>query len=187
MLEWQNSRLQSKMESPVERASSRQSRDIAIARNVYDESFFTASKRHGSPLSSKEDSTKKSRYLNVVRRKLSPSSCSWSGFISVLTQLMPIIRWLPKYNFKEDLFPDLNGGVTVAVMHIPQGIAILYWCMDRLPSYVLTSSDWQNNTLRFSLATARINLYVMRSLWRRGHDLAVRLLCYSEELLSKYQ
>ncbi|RMX43870.1 hypothetical protein pdam_00021076 [Pocillopora damicornis] len=123
MLEWQNSRLQSKMESPVERASSRQSRDIAIARNVYDESFFTASKRHGSPLSSKEDSTKKSRYLNVVRRKLSPSSCSWSGFISVLTQLMPIIRWLPKYNFKEDLFPDLNGGVTVAVMHIPQGLA----------------------------------------------------------------
>ena len=112
------------MESLEEWSICRQSPDIDIARNVYEESFFTATRPHGRPLSAEEGSSKKSHYWHVVQRKLFPSSCSWSGLISFLARLMPIIRWLPKYNIKEDLFPDANGGVTLAVMHIPQGIAI---------------------------------------------------------------
>lgn len=116
-----------KMESsPGERSIHRQSPEIDIARNVYDENFFTATKRDRFPSSNKDDSVKKNYYWRVVHPKLSSCSCSWKGLISFLAGLMPIIRWLPKYNFKEDLFPDLNGGVTVAVMHVPQGIGIFY-------------------------------------------------------------
>ncbi|XP_066017113.1 prestin isoform X1 [Pocillopora verrucosa] len=111
------------MESLEEWSICRQSPDIDIARNVYEESFFTATRPHGRPLSAGEGSSKKSHYWHVVQRKLFLSSCSWSGLISFLARLMPIIRWLPKYNIKEDLFPDANGGVTLAVMHIPQGLA----------------------------------------------------------------
>ena len=120
------------MESLEEWSICRQSPDIDIARNVYEESFFTATRPHGRLLSAEEGSSKKSHYLHVVQRKLFPSSCSWSGLISFLARLMPIIRWLPKYNIKEDLFPDVNGGVTLAVMHIPQGIAMFYRSMNSM-------------------------------------------------------
>ncbi|ETN84422.1 sulfate permease [Necator americanus] len=36
---------------------------------------------------------------------------------------MPILDWLPKYKFKEDLISDAVGGFTTGVMHVPQGIA----------------------------------------------------------------
>lgn len=36
--------------------------------------------------------------------------------------LFPILRWLPRYR-KEDILPDAIAGLTVAVMHIPQGMA----------------------------------------------------------------
>lgn len=39
---------------------------------------------------------------------------------------MPSIEWLSNYNWKEDLSGDLISGMTVAIMHIPQGNAILY-------------------------------------------------------------
>lgn len=36
---------------------------------------------------------------------------------------IPIFEWLPKYNVKTNLFPDLISGNTVGVMNIPQGMA----------------------------------------------------------------
>ena len=43
------------------------------------------------------------------------TSCSLSLIIS--------ITWLPKYKWQHDLLHDLVSGFTVAVMHIPQGMA----------------------------------------------------------------
>ncbi|VDM62334.1 unnamed protein product [Angiostrongylus costaricensis] len=40
-----------------------------------------------------------------------------------LISFIPIIQWLPHYNWKENLLPDVIGGLTVGVMHVPQGIA----------------------------------------------------------------
>lgn len=36
---------------------------------------------------------------------------------------MPVLKWLPKYSIKTKLVGDITAGITVAVMHIPQGMA----------------------------------------------------------------
>ncbi|EJD74116.1 hypothetical protein LOAG_18525, partial [Loa loa] len=39
------------------------------------------------------------------------------------TEFIPILQWLPKYQWKTDMHHDIVGGLTIGVMHIPQGIA----------------------------------------------------------------
>ena len=91
--------------------------DIAIARKVYDENLLASA--HG--YSGHEETGDKKQYLRTLRKKLSSCSCSASCFSSFVARLVPIIRWLPKYNVKKDLLADITGGVTVGIMHIPQG------------------------------------------------------------------
>ena len=45
------------------------------------------------------------------------------SFISWFFSLFPIIHWLPKYKPKSDLLPDFIAGITISILHIPQGIA----------------------------------------------------------------
>ena len=91
--------------------------DITIARKVYDENLLASA--HGRP--GYDESGDKKQYLSSLREKLASCSCSASGFCSLLVGLAPILRWLPKYNVKNDLTADITGGVTVGIMHIPQG------------------------------------------------------------------
>uniref|UniRef100_A0A1B6L5G6 STAS domain-containing protein n=2 Tax=Graphocephala atropunctata TaxID=36148 RepID=A0A1B6L5G6_9HEMI len=42
---------------------------------------------------------------------------------SCLVSLIPVLKWLPTYKWKQDFLGDIISGFTVAVMHIPQGIA----------------------------------------------------------------
>ncbi|EPB80893.1 hypothetical protein ANCCEY_00095 [Ancylostoma ceylanicum] len=35
---------------------------------------------------------------------------------------LPILKWLPRYNIKQNLINDIIGGLTVGIMHIPQGV-----------------------------------------------------------------
>ncbi|GAB0099045.1 solute carrier family 26 member 6 [Sergentomyia squamirostris] len=44
-------------------------------------------------------------------------------FLALLYSLVPIVEWLPRYSFKKSFMGDLTSGITVAVMHIPQGMA----------------------------------------------------------------
>uniref|UniRef100_A0A7I4Z7K5 STAS domain-containing protein n=1 Tax=Haemonchus contortus TaxID=6289 RepID=A0A7I4Z7K5_HAECO len=43
-----------------------------------------------------------------------------------LLGFVPILNWLPQYNVKENLIRDIIGGLTVGIMHVPQGIAYSY-------------------------------------------------------------
>ena len=88
--------------------------DIRIERRVYDESVPLLATRRIT------DSGNKG-YLQAVKTKVSSVSCSKDSFCQWLVNLFPIIRWLPKYNIKRDLVADISGGLTVGIMHIPQG------------------------------------------------------------------
>ena len=91
--------------------------DVTISRKVYDESHFTkANHRHLSA-----EPLEKNNCFRTVCTKLSSCSCSRTGVCNFLYGLAPIIQWLPKYNVKKDLVADITGGITVGIMHIPQG------------------------------------------------------------------
>ncbi|CAF0827107.1 unnamed protein product [Adineta steineri] len=51
--------------------------------------------------------------------------------INSLFDRIPIIRCLKEYNLRKNLFYDVNAGFTVAIMHIPQGMA--YGILTTLP------------------------------------------------------
>lgn len=90
--------------------------DIRIERKVYDESVpLLATRRSTDSLSEKKG------YVKAVKSKVSSVSCSKESFVQWLVGLFPIISWLPKYNIKRDLVADISGGLTVGIMHIPQG------------------------------------------------------------------
>ncbi|XP_023298753.1 solute carrier family 26 member 6 [Lucilia cuprina] len=47
---------------------------------------------------------------------------NWS-FWSMFAGIIPILQWLPKYSPKRDMVGDIMAGFTVAIMHIPHGMA----------------------------------------------------------------
>ncbi|XP_074100909.1 LOW QUALITY PROTEIN: prestin [Cotesia typhae] len=53
---------------------------------------------------------------------------------SCLKKSLPILDWLPNYQWRNDLLGDIAAGITVAVMHIPQGMA--YAMLGNVPPVV---------------------------------------------------
>ena len=49
--------------------------------------------------------------------------CRCSNLARYILSLVPILTWLPRYNWREQGVSDLVAGLTVAIMHIPQGMA----------------------------------------------------------------
>uniref|UniRef100_A0AC34FCU4 STAS domain-containing protein n=1 Tax=Panagrolaimus sp. ES5 TaxID=591445 RepID=A0AC34FCU4_9BILA len=45
------------------------------------------------------------------------------AFFNTILNFIPITKWLPRYNFKENIIYDILGGLTLGIMHVPQGIA----------------------------------------------------------------
>ncbi|ODN04049.1 Prestin [Orchesella cincta] len=84
-------------------------------------SFTSASGQNGYPqyFSSKENNAGsfKSDLHKIFANKCKCTPLKW------IIALIPILSWLPKYDWKSDLAFDMAAGFTVAVMHIPQGMA----------------------------------------------------------------
>ncbi|XP_069946170.1 prestin-like isoform X2 [Cherax quadricarinatus] len=63
-------------------------------------------------------------------------SCTFSPkcFMSGLTSWLPILSWLPSYDLRSYLLGDIASGITVAIMHIPQGMG--YALLAELPPII---------------------------------------------------
>ena len=90
---------------------------INLSRHVYNEQEFSESFINGEEcVSSAElDSPTLSK---TIKGYFLPSRCT---FRALLQSWFPITQWLPSYDFRTDLAHDIAGGLTVAIMHIPQG------------------------------------------------------------------
>uniref|UniRef100_A0A8D2D318 SLC26A/SulP transporter domain-containing protein n=1 Tax=Sciurus vulgaris TaxID=55149 RepID=A0A8D2D318_SCIVU len=51
------------------------------------------------------------------------SACSRPGAWRLLMARLPLLRWLPRYRWRAWLLGDAVAGVTVGVVHVPQGMA----------------------------------------------------------------
>ncbi|CAH2002324.1 unnamed protein product [Acanthoscelides obtectus] len=76
--------------------------------------------------------------LNVIQYffTVCPSPCDSKEVTlkKVISSRVPVIEWLSHYNWKHDLMSDIVSGITVAIMHIPQGMA--YALLANVPAIV---------------------------------------------------
>ncbi|XP_031828182.1 prestin isoform X2 [Nomia melanderi] len=72
-----------------------------------------------------------------------------------LKNSIPLIGWLSKYDWKRDILGDIIAGITVAVMHIPQGMA--YAILGNVPPIVGIYMAFFPVLVYFFLGTSRHN------------------------------
>lgn len=101
---------------------------INLSRHVYNEQEFTESFiKQEEYVSSSE--FEPSSLAKSFKRHFFPKRCTCKD---VLQSWFPIVEWLPRYSVRRDLAYDIAGGLTVAIMHIPQGLA--YALLASLPA-----------------------------------------------------
>ncbi|CAG9853609.1 unnamed protein product [Phyllotreta striolata] len=71
--------------------------------------------------------------LMYEKTKKSRKWCKNISCRKIITSTIPSLGWIPKYG-KTDFFSDLAAGFTVAIMHIPQGMA--YALLGNVPPVV---------------------------------------------------
>uniref|UniRef100_A0A8C8GG78 STAS domain-containing protein n=1 Tax=Oncorhynchus tshawytscha TaxID=74940 RepID=A0A8C8GG78_ONCTS len=89
------------------------SASVAVYRNIYTEdrfrqSYGTEDKPRGGGQRFREKITERCR-------------CSRAACLHLLRERIPIFNWLPKYRLKKWMLGDTIAGLTVGILHIPQG------------------------------------------------------------------
>lgn len=60
-------------------------------------------------------------YYLIVRNEVA-RRCKKIEPIALLKKTIPLTDWLFSYDWKDNILGDIVAGITVAVMHIPQGM-----------------------------------------------------------------
>uniref|UniRef100_A0A3Q2ZGD1 Solute carrier family 26 member 10 n=1 Tax=Kryptolebias marmoratus TaxID=37003 RepID=A0A3Q2ZGD1_KRYMA len=90
------------------------SASVAVYRNIYTEDRFKQA--YGSEESSGGGLWLRDRLAGTCR-------CSRRACLHLLRERVPIFSWLPTYRLKKWLVGDTVAGLTVGILHIPQGMA----------------------------------------------------------------
>ncbi|XP_076597850.1 solute carrier family 26 member 10 [Chaetodon auriga] len=90
------------------------SASVAVYRNIYTEDRFKQA--YGSV----DDTSGSSRLWEKLAGRC---RCSRRACLHLLRERVPIFNWLPRYRLKKWLLGDTIAGLTVGILHIPQGMA----------------------------------------------------------------
>uniref|UniRef100_W5UJM2 Solute carrier family 26 member 10 n=1 Tax=Ictalurus punctatus TaxID=7998 RepID=W5UJM2_ICTPU len=88
------------------------SASVAVYRNIYTEDRFKQT--YGTEAKPRE---------RLRERLCARCRCSQLHCLHLLKQRMPIFNWLPKYRLRKWILGDTVAGLTVGILHIPQGMA----------------------------------------------------------------
>lgn len=86
------------------------SASVAVYRNIYTEDRFKQT--YGTEAKPRE---------RLRERLCARCRCSQLHCLHLLKQRMPIFNWLPKYRLRKWILGDTVAGLTVGILHIPQG------------------------------------------------------------------
>ncbi|KPP72213.1 solute carrier family 26 member 10-like, partial [Scleropages formosus] len=87
------------------------SASVAVYRSIYTEDRFRQAYGAGEQRSA------------AAARLLSRCTCSRGALLRVLRERAPILTWLPRYRLRKCILGDTVAGLTVGILHIPQGMA----------------------------------------------------------------
>lgn len=91
------------------------SASVAVYRSIYTEDRFKQA--YGSGDDASDGSLR-------LREKLAGRCrCSRRACLHLLRERLPIVSWLPRYRLKKWILGDTVAGLTVGILHIPQGMA----------------------------------------------------------------
>ncbi|KAK7132426.1 hypothetical protein R3I93_018842 [Phoxinus phoxinus] len=90
------------------------SASVAVYRNIYTEDRFRQT--YGTEAQSSGRERLRDRLAQRCR-------CSQVECVHLLKKRLPVCSWLPKYKLKKWLVGDIIAGLTVGIVHIPQGMA----------------------------------------------------------------
>ncbi|KAL1020908.1 hypothetical protein UPYG_G00006260 [Umbra pygmaea] len=89
---------------------------VVVYRNIYTEDRFKQS--YGT-----EDKPHRRSGQHFREKLAERCRCSRASCAHLLRERVPIINWLPKYRWKKWILGDTIAGLTVGILHIPQGMA----------------------------------------------------------------
>ncbi|KAI2649672.1 Solute carrier family 26 member 10 [Labeo rohita] len=90
------------------------SASVAVYRNIYTEDRFRQT--YGT----EDRSGGRERLRDRLAQRC---SCSQVDCLHLVKKRLPVCSWLPKYKLKKWLLGDIIAGLTVGIVHIPQGMA----------------------------------------------------------------
>lgn len=87
---------------------------MAVYRNIYTEDRFK--RTYGAEDDAREDARLRERLTGTCR-------CSRRACLHLLKDRVPVLTWLPRYRLRTWILGDTVAGLTVGILHIPQGMA----------------------------------------------------------------
>ena len=89
---------------------------MLVSRPVYSqETFDAAESARGA--NARESRTTRQRLTDQLAKSC---RCDRKKTLNLFLDQVPVLRWLPKYDFKQNLLGDLMAGFTISVLHLPQ-------------------------------------------------------------------
>lgn len=98
-------------------------------------------------------------FAGVLQKISNKGSKCCESPCNLLLSIFPIFQWLPKYNWRSDFSKDVVSGLTVGILHIPQGT--YQYTNNNTEFYSSTSIYWITWNFQLDSLSCRIHQFII--------------------------